>query len=381
MYKFSNETVFRGHPDKVCDQISDAILSAYLRGDKMSRCAIEVVGGKETIFITGEVTSKAKVNHAEIALRVLHDVGYSNWGTYQVIDNVGKQSPDIALGTNEQVGGAGDQGMMFGYACDDTPKHLPVAQCILQELAMQYNDFIVFRGHLDKSTKYLPDGKAQITGVYDDDGKLLSIETFVISFQNCAENKKELLTMKDEIVATAREICAKYNIEVDNFIINNTGAFTVGGFEGDAGLTGRKIIVDTYQGFARHGGGAFSGKDPTKVDRSGAYMARYIAKSIIEAGLAKKCEVQLSYVIGGKEPLGLYINTFGTGIESDTNLASYIKQRCDLTPAGIRKSLGLLECNYEVLARFGHFGHHNSWETDSDLANWLRDKVGSEEVR
>ena len=372
VYIFSNEIVFRGHPDKVCDQISDAILDVYLARDRFSRCAIEVVGGKQTIFITGEVTSTAKgeIDHQGIALRVMRDIGYRNYSSYNVIDNIGSQSPDIAKGTNEEVGGAGDQGMMFGYACNDTGKFLPTAQCILQDLADAYDD-LVYSGLPDGTRGYLPDGKAQITGLYDKKGKLLRIKTFVISFQNKVVSKEHYDSLVSHLTDTALDICSEYGQKVDKFIINNTGTFEIGGFEGDAGLTGRKIIVDTYQGFARHGGGAFSGKDPSKVDRSGAYMARYIARSIVASGCAEKCEVQLSYVIGSKEPLGVYVNTFETGKLDDRDLASFIKTNNDLTPQGIRKTLGLLDTLYEPLARFGHFGHETLWEKKNTLTNLL----------
>lgn len=371
-YIFSNEIVFRGHPDKVCDQISDAILDAYMSQDKMSRCAIEVVGGKSTIFITGEVTSKAKVNHVCIALNVLRKIGYSDYRKYQVIDNVGTQSPDIALGTNEDVGGAGDQGMMYGYACDDTELYLPTAQCILQRFSDEY-DTLVHYGTDDGTKGYCPDGKAQITGLYDANGKLLHIKTFVISFQySNSVSKRRYETLKDYLVITAETICSDYGLSVDNFVVNNTGAFTIGGFDGDAGLTGRKIIVDTYEGFARHGGGAFSGKDPTKVDRSGAYMARNIARSIVESGCASKCEVQLSYVIGNRQPLGVYVNTFGTGKLLDMEFASIVQEVCDLTPQGIRRYLNLSEVHYEPYARFGHFGHKSPWEDNKYFVTWLK---------
>ena len=269
MRLYSNEIVFRGHPDKVCDQISDALLDAYLKEDINSRCGIEVMGGKGKIFITGEVTSKGNVNVEKIVNRVLADVGYNN--KYEIINNLGKQSENIALGTNDEVGGAGDQGMMFGYACNDTEELLPTAMVILQKLSMWYDEE-------RKKCKYLlPDGKAQITGCYDNNMKLQKIKTFTISYQNDELHRKITdKLIKDKCI----EICDKYNIEIEKFLINPTGKFLIGGFDGDAGLTGRKIVVDTYHSFAKVGGGAFSGKDPSKVDRSGAYKAREIAKKI-----------------------------------------------------------------------------------------------------
>ena len=278
MKLYSNEIVFRGHPDKVCDQISDAILDEYLKKDKFSRCAIEVMGGKGKIFITGEVTSKAKVNVIAVVKRVLKDVGYQE--EYEIINNLGKQSKDIALGTNKEVGGAGDQGMMFGYACDDTKELLPTAMVILQKLSMWYDEE-------RKRCPYLySDGKAQITGYYDDDMKLQKIKYFTISYQNDELHRDET---DEKIKQKCLEICKYYDIEIEKFLINPTGKFLIGGFNADAGLTGRKIVVDSYQSFAKVGGGAFSGKDPSKVDRSAAYKAREIAKQYLKKHNLKWC--------------------------------------------------------------------------------------------
>ncbi len=242
---FSNEIVFRGHPDKVCDQISDALLDAYLSEDKSSRCGIEVMGGKGKIFVTGEVTSSAKVNVSSIVKKVLNDVGYVE--NYEIINNLGVQSIDIALGTNDKVHGAGDNGMMFGYACRDTKEYLPTSMVILQKLSMTYDEL------RKKDKRFLPDGKAQITGYYENN-KLVKIKDFVICYQNTEEERDKT----DEIlIDTCKSICNEYNIEVEKFILNPTGKFLIGGFTGDAGLTGRKIVVDSYQGFAPVGGGAF----------------------------------------------------------------------------------------------------------------------------
>ena len=338
MKYYSNEIVFRGHPDKVCDQISDAILDACLKEDKNSRCGIEVVGGKSIIFITGEVTTKANIDVEKITKRVLKDVGYGN--DYEVINNLGMQSSDIALGTNSDVGGAGDNGMMFGYACRDTKELLPIAMVILQEFSRKYDKLT------RKDKRFLSDGKAQITGVYEDN-KLVKIKTFTICYQNRENARDET----DKIIKNmALDICNKYNIEVEDFLINPTGRFEKGGFEGDAGLTGRKIVVDTYQSFARVGGGAFSGKDPTKVDRSGAYKAREIAKKVLLANSnINWCEVQLSYAIGMKRPLGIYINTDKGMLDTDKELY----KECEVQ--NIIKDLNLLDTCYEELARFGHF--------------------------
>ena len=270
MYLYSNEIVFRGHPDKICDQISDALLTEYLRQDKNSRCGIEVVGGKDTIFITGEVSSGAIVNVEEIVKKTLLNVGVNK--NYQIINNIGIQSSDIAVGVD--AGGAGDQGMMFGYACRDTKQKLPLAMVILQEFSKKYYKFSI----IDPES-FKPDGKAQITGLYHSNGKLSKIKTFTISYQNDEKNRDR---NDKALILLAESICKKYRIEVEQFLINPTGKFEIGGFEGDAGLTGRKIVVDNYHSFANVGGGAFSGKDPTKVDRSGAYKAREIAKDIIK---------------------------------------------------------------------------------------------------
>ena len=340
MKLYSNEIVFRGHPDKVCDQISDALLDECLKQDKNSRCGIEVMGGKGKIFITGEVTTKAKIEVEKIVKRVLKDIGYST--DYEIIDNLGKQSIDIALGTNEKIGGAGDNGMMFGYACNDNENYLPTAMVILQELSKKYDNL------RKTDNRFLPDGKAQITGYYEDN-KLTKIKTFTICYQNTELDRKNT----DEIIKNiVLEICKKYNIEVLEFLINPTGRFLIGGFEGDAGLTGRKIVVDSYQSFANVGGGAFSGKDPSKVDRSGAYKAREIAKKIIQENKEYTwCEVQLSYAIGKEEPLAIYIKTNINEIEATSKLYEECK------PKNIIKDLNLKNICYEELARFGHFNN------------------------
>lgn len=337
MKLYSNEIVFRGHPDKVCDQISDAILDECLRQDKGSRCGIEVMGGKGKIFITGEVTTTAKINVEDIAKRVLSDVGYDT--NIEVIDNLGKQSMDIALGTNEEVGGAGDNGMMFGYACKDTDKYLPTAMVILQELSMEYDKL------RKEDNRFLPDGKAQITGVYEDK-KLVRIKTFTICYQNTEEEREETDKILIDIV---NNICGKYNISVEEFLINPTGRFLIGGFLGDAGLTGRKIVVDSYQSFANVGGGAFSGKDPSKVDRSGAYKARELAKRIVKENDVNWCEVQLSYAIGKEEPLAIYI----TSDKGELEVPQGFYEECK--PRNIIRDLDLKNKSYEEMAKFGHF--------------------------
>lgn len=338
MKLYSNEIVFRGHPDKVCDQISDALLDAFLKDDKNSRCGIETMGGKGKIFITGEVTSNSNVDVEKIAKRVLADIGYST--NYEVINNLGKQSSDIALGTNDEVGGAGDQGMMFGYACNDTKELLPTAMVILQKLSKFYYELT------KKDNRFLPDGKAQITGYYEDDMRLQKIKTFTISYNNTEESRSETdQILKDKV----NEICKEYNLEVEEFLINPTGKFLIGGFEGDAGLTGRKIVVDSYQSFANVGGGAFSGKDPSKVDRSGAYKAREIAKKYLKENDLRWCEVQLSYAIGLDKPLAIYITS------DKGNLEPYDGLYEECTPKNIIKDLDLKNKCYEETAMFGHF--------------------------
>lgn len=338
MKLYSNEIVFRGHPDKVCDQLSDALLDAYLKDDEHSRCAIEVMGGKGKIFITGEVTSAAKIDISSIVNKVLKDIGYQE--NYEIINNLGEQSRDIALGTNDEVGGAGDQGMMFGYACNDTEELLPTAMVILQKLSKWYDEEQKNNSHL------YPDGKAQITGYYDENMKLQKIKYFTISYQNDEQNRQET----DELIKNkCREICNAYNVEVEKFLINPTGKFLIGGFAGDAGLTGRKIVVDSYQSFAKVGGGAFSGKDPSKVDRSAAYKARELAKRYLKKYNLEWCTVQLSYAIGITHPLAIYIDSNKGNIEVENSLYE------ECTPKNIIKDLDLYHTCYEEKARFGHF--------------------------
>lgn len=340
MKLYSNEIVFRGHPDKVCDQISAAILDECLKQDKDSRVGVETVGGKGQIFITGEITTNAKLDVEGIAIRVLTDVGYDPY-KYKIINNIGKQSHDIALGTNNEVGGAGDQGMMFGYACNDTKEMLPTAMVILQRLAVAYDEL-----RKTYPTIFYSDGKAQITGYYDKDFKLVKIKDFTISYQNC----ETLRNISDEKVKNlALTICKEFGIEVERFLINPTGKFQIGGFDGDAGLTGRKIVVDAYQSFANVGGGCMNGKDPTKVDISAAHKARQLAKRYLKENGLKWCEVQLSYAIGIAEPLAIYVTSDMGELPVDENTYK------ECTPARIIKDLNLKSIEYEKLAKYGHF--------------------------
>lgn len=344
MRLFSNEIVFRGHPDKVCDQISDALLDEYIKGDKKSRCAIETVGGKGKIFITGEVTSNTKVNVEDVVKSVLKDVGYLT--DYEIINNIGIQSKDIALGTNDEVLGAGDQGMMFGYACNDNIYYLPTAMVILKELSKEYDNL------LKVDNRFKSDGKAQITGYYDENMKLIKIKTFTISYQN---TEKERKSTDKIIIDICNNICSKYDIEVEEYLINPTGKFEIGGFLADAGLTGRKIVVDSYQGFAPVGGGAFSGKDPTKVDRSGAYKARLIAIYYLKKYNLKWCRVQLSYAIGIRKPLAIYIDSDKGVLNDEVTINKYSNLYEECEPKNIIDDLNLLnDCFYER-SKFGHF--------------------------
>ena len=339
---YSNEIVFRGHPDKVCDQIAGALLKAFIGGDKNSHCGIEVVGGKKKVFITGEVSSLAHPNVEEITKRVLEDCGY-NSNDYEIINNIGLQSPDINQGVSKKDNevGAGDQGMMFGFACNDTPELLRTTQVILQRLARDYDEL------RQKDHRFLPDGKAQITGYYDKDFNLIGIKDFVVSYQNTEEDRPAT----DEIIKTMiRGICDCYFLNIENIYINPTGKFLIGGFEGDAGLTGRKIVVDAYQSFANVGGGNMNGKDPSKVDFSAAHKARELAKRVLLEYNLRWCEVQLSYAIGLTEPLAIYVRS-DKGIIKDIPESVY----AECTPKRMIEDLDLLNVDFEELAKFGHF--------------------------
>ena len=338
---YSNEIVFRGHPDKLCDQISGALLTFLMRDDPRTRAGIEVAGGKGIIFVTGEVTTKAPFNDAIVDVIVrdtLRSVGYDP-DKYMVINNVGVQSPDIAQGVD--VGGAGDQGMMFGFACRDTVEYLPTAMVILQRFARAYDEL-----RKKNPTVFFPDGKAQITGEYKG-RKLVRIKTFLCSYQNCEQKRDYSDGVLTRIILN---IVKDYGLEIDELLFNPTGRFLIGGFEGDAGLTGRKIVVDAYQSFANVGGGCMNGKDPTKVDFSAAHKARAIAKDILEKNpYLDWCEVQLSYAIGKAEPLAIYIETD----EGDIKPTKALYREC--TPKRIIHDLDLRYIDFEELAKFGHF--------------------------
>ena len=361
-YYFTSESVTEGHPDKVCDLISDSILDECLKQDKNSRVAIETFASKDLINIAGQITTNANIDAEEIARNVLKEIGYDNentdidYRTCKVETNITKQSPDIAMGVD--VGGAGDQGIMFGYASDETEELMPFAIAMSHKLAKKLTEV-----RKNREIDYLrPDGKTQVTVEYIDD-KPARIDTILISNQHL--DTVDLDVMKKDIIEKViyKVIDKKYIDENTKIYVNPTGRFVIGGPLGDTGLTGRKIIVDTYGGYAKHGGGAFSGKDSSKVDRSAAYMLRHIAKSIVANGLAKKCELQVAYAIGMSEPLSVFVNTFGTNTISEEEIIEKVKEKFDLTPNGIIEYLGLKEPIYTKTTNYGHFGDKDlSWE-------------------
>lgn len=373
---FTSESVTEGHPDKICDQISDAVLDAILAQDPTARVACETCCTTGMIMIMGEISTSCYVDIPSIARNVVLDIGYdrAKYGfdgkTCSVLTSIDEQSKDIALGVDhametkaggEENNGAGDQGMMFGYACDETPEYMPLPISLAHRLAKQLTK-VRKEGVLD----YLrPDGKTQVTIEYDN-GKPKRVDTIVISTQH--SDTVELSTIRKDLKEHVIDVIVDSNMmdKETKIYINPTGRFVIGGPQGDSGLTGRKIIVDTYGGMARHGGGAFSGKDPTKVDRSAAYAARYVAKNIVAAQLAEKCEVQLAYAIGVAKPVSLLIDTFGTGKLSDEKIADIVMKEFDLRPTAIIKELDLQKPMYRKLAAYGHFGREDlnvKWES------------------
>ena len=369
-YFFTSESVTGGHPDKICDQISDAILDAILAEDKNGRVACECCCTTGVVMIMGEITTSAKIDIPSIARQVICDIGYDgpekgfDGNTCAILTTIDKQSPDIALGVDRQ--GAGDQGMMFGYACRETPELMPMPISLAHKLAAQLT-----KVRVDGTLPYLrPDGKTQVTVEYSEDGKPQRIEAVVISSQHAAYIETETLRRDIERAVIREIIPAGMMDENTKIFINPTGRFVTGGPHGDSGLTGRKIIVDTYGGYSRHGGGAFSGKDPTKVDRSAAYAARYMAKNIVAAGLADKCEVEIAYAIGVDEPVSVFVDSFGTGVIPDSEIADAANTVFDLRPAAIIKELDLLRPIYRQVASLGHVGR-----TDIDLPWEHTDKV------
>ncbi len=366
---FTSESVTEGHPDKISDQVSDAVLDAMIKGDPSSRVACETLVTTGLVVVSGEITSESNVNVPEIVRRTIADIGYthSSMGfdaeTCSVMVTLDKQSSDIAMGVDsseDKQQGAGDQGLMFGYANDETKELMPSPIMYAHKLAKKLSD-----KRKDGTLAFLrPDGKSQVTFRYED-GKPVSVDTVVISSQHSDEVDHKTIYdgIYNEVIKTTVE--EELLTKDTKIFINPTGRFVVGGPMGDAGLTGRKIIVDTYGGWARHGGGAFSGKDPSKVDRSAAYMSRYVAKNIVAGGLARQCEVQLAYAIGVSEPISVMVDTFGTSEVPDDILSSAIREVFDLTPGGIVKSLNLLRPIYQDTAAYGHFGREGdgyTWE-------------------
>ena len=383
-YLFTSECVSMGHPDKVCDQISDAILDEALRQDKLSRVACETMAATGLVVISGEITTKANLNFQEIARKTINDIGYDDPALCfdgkgcAVMACLNRQSPDIDMGVSHDKGlhreqGAGDQGMMFGYATTETPQLMPMPITYARALINKLTEL----RQKGKIAWLRPDCKSQVTVEYDQTGKPLRVHTIVISTQHDAKVKHSQIvkTLTKEVI---EKVIPKKMLDKNTIVhINPTGRVVIGGPHGDAGLTGRKIIVDTSGGMGRHGGGAFSGKDPSKVDRSAAYMMRYVAKNIVKAGLARQCEVQVSYAIGKADPLSLNVNTFGTGRISDREIEKLIKENFDLRPSAIIEKLDLLRPIYLNTAKYGHFGIENkgyTWEK-TDMAEVLRKKA------
>ena len=370
---FTSESVTEGHPDKLCDYISDSILDGYLEQDPESRVACECVAGKGEIYITGEITSSANIQIEEVVRNAVKEIGYTDantdidYKTCKIMINISKQSPDISIGVNKSLEtkkgelesiGAGDQGLMFGYACDETEELMPLPISLAHKLAKQLSYV-----RKEKILDYLrPDGKVQVTVEYDDN-KPVRVDTIVVSTQHTENIEQDRL--KKDIKEHVINKIIPHNLldEKTKYFINPTGRFVIGGPLGDSGLTGRKIIVDTYGGYSRHGGGAFSGKDPSKVDRSASYMARHIAKNIVAHGYAKKCEVQVAYAIGVAKPVSIYVDSFGTNTIPEEEIVKKIEKTFDLTPTGIINYLDLKRPIYRQTTNYGHFGKENlPWE-------------------
>ena len=375
---FTSECVTNGHPDKVADSISDAILDACLQQDPGSRVACETMVTTDFCIICGEITTQAQVDYEAVAREAIRKIGYVYPGdgfdadSVQIQCRVHTQSADIALGTNDEVGGAGDQGMMFGGACTQTPEMMPLPVALSRALSNRLTECV----HSNDLLR--ADGKTQVSVEYDENGKPVGIDTVVVSVMHSADFAMEELRryIREGVIAPVLKNYGFDIADVKNIHINPTGNFVIGGPNGDTGLTGRKIIVDTYGGYFSHGGGAFSGKDPTKVDRSGAYMARYMAKNLVAAGLAEEVQVQLAYAIGVAQPVSLRVDSYGTGKISDEKMTELLRATCDMTPAGIIRKLDLRRPIYAPTAAFGHFGvADRPWE-QTDLADTLRTMAG-----
>ena len=384
-FVFTSESVSEGHPDKMCDQISDAVLDAHLAEDPDSRVACETLVKNDLVVIAGEITSKGKVDYEGVARRVALDIGYDDpakgfdGNTCEVLVRLERQSPNISQGVTEGQGlfkeqGAGDQGMMFGYACDDTDELMPLPI----QLAHNLVSYLAKVRKSGEAPFLRPDSKSQVSVEYRD-GRPHRVSNVVVSTQHVPEVPYDKLreTIIDSVVRAV--VPAGYLDDRTQFLVNPTGSFEIGGPQADCGLTGRKIIVDTYGGMGRHGGGAFSGKDPSKVDRSAAYVARYVAKNVVAAGLARRCEIQLAYVIGVAEPVSIAIDTFGTGVAPDQEIARLVREHFELTPKGIIEALKLRAPIYQKSAAYGHFGRNPedglfTWER-TDRAAGLKDAL------